>query len=100
VGHLQKAFPLADSVEIKPVSLADYATVIDSSAAKARKVGKSFVFMNLCDGVETDGYPGLSVVEYLSRNRLAYTGSGPVFYTNSTSKTLLKNVRDLIDCVG
>lgn len=80
-------------MEIKAVSLADYADVIDSSAAQAKKDGKSFVFMNLCDGVETDGYPGLSVVEYLSKAKLPYTGSGPGFYINSTSKTLLKNVR-------
>lgn len=89
LGHLKKAFP-SSIVEITNISLANYTTVIDQCISKAS--GGSFVFMNLCDGIETDGYPGVSVVQYLSLKRAPYTGSGPVFYTNSTSKTLLKNL--------
>ncbi|KAJ3416457.1 hypothetical protein HDV05_001615 [Chytridiales sp. JEL 0842] len=48
------------------------------------------VVVNLCDGTEADGYPGLSVVQGLEDLRIPYTGSPPNFYTTTTSKTHLK----------
>ncbi|KAJ3340345.1 hypothetical protein HDU91_000864, partial [Kappamyces sp. JEL0680] len=86
--HLQTAFP-ATEVVLCEIGLADYRQRILEWLDRAN--GRSLCFLNLCDGIETDGYPGLSVVQFLESRQIAFTGSGADFYINSTSKTRLKN---------
>lgn len=68
-------------VEILPTDLANYNQNLD----KVQKLKNSLV-VNLCDGVEIDGYPGLSVVKELEKRKIAYTGGNPEFFLNTTSK--------------
>jgi D-alanine-D-alanine ligase len=46
--------------------------------------------MNLCDGNEVDGSPGVSVVRALEDSGLPYTGSSSFFYHVTTYKVALK----------
>lgn len=50
--------------------------------------------VNLCDGDETNGVPGISVVCALQRRGWAYTGARESFYQISTSKISMKRAFD------
>ncbi len=76
----------------QPVSINNYAGVI----ARIRKESgrKIPVVINLCDGDEINGTPGVSVIHELERNRLIYTGSDDYFYNITTSKIPMKKAFD------
>jgi len=59
---------------------------------KRLKAEGEIVVLNLCDGSETDGFPGLSVVNALIAAGLPFTGAGAEFYENSTSKVVSKRM--------
>ncbi len=48
------------------------------------------VVLNLCDGFETDGYPGISVSRGCAARRLFYTGSDVAFEEATRAKTDMK----------
>ena len=58
---------------------------------RSRSYGCPQIVMNMCDGTEEDGYPGISVVNQLEARDIMYTGSGPSFYHITTSKLDIKN---------
>jgi D-alanine-D-alanine ligase len=52
--------------------------------------GHGAAVLNLCDGDEVHGYPGLSVVRKLEDARLRFTGASVNFYEVTTSKLRMK----------
>ncbi len=76
----------------QPVTINNYQSVIDS--IKEQSAGTTPVILNLCDGDEVNGTPGVSVIHYLREKKLIYTGSDPSFYDNTTSKILMKELFD------
>jgi D-alanine-D-alanine ligase len=52
------------------------------------------IVINLCDGDETNGVPGVSVIHALERHNLVYTGSNDPFYRITTSKIPMKEAFD------
>jgi D-alanine-D-alanine ligase len=52
------------------------------------------IVINLCDGDEQNGVPGLSVIAALEKYDLAYTGSNDFFYHITTSKIPMKEAFD------
>jgi D-alanine-D-alanine ligase len=50
------------------------------------------VVLNLCDGIEEAGTPGLCVVEALERAGIPFTGADSQFYKISTSKLVMKEM--------
>ena len=76
----------------QPVTLDNYRTVIDQVAASAN--GKSPLVLNLCDGDEINGTPGISVIKYLKEKGLCYTGSDSTFFELTTSKITMKEAFD------
>lgn len=74
----------------QPVTLADYEEVIVAAAAAAAADGSMAVFLNLCDGDEVNGVPGLSVVRLLDTIGACYTGADQAFYETTTSKLTMK----------
>ena len=70
----------------RPVHLDNVARTIGELSAPA---GASIAF-NLCDGIETDGFPGLSVVRMLEARGVAFTGADSAFYATSSSKLEMK----------
>lgn len=55
---------------------------------------KTRIIINLCDGDETNGIPGVSVIHTLEKYDLIYTGSNDLFYTITTSKIPMKEAFD------
>jgi len=78
----------------QPVTMDDYASVIDTIVAE-KEIGISFpVVFNICDGDEVNGTPGVSVVKLLEEKGLVYTGSDEYFYNITTSKIPMKEAFD------
>jgi len=78
----------------QPVSMMTYRKVIRKIEAE-KEEGKYFpVVMNLCDGDEINGTPGISVVKLLAEKDLVFTGSDEYFYNITTSKIPMKTAFD------
>ena len=78
--------------EWQPVTINNYKEII---AALKKKSGKKIpCVLNLCDGDEVNGAPGVSVIHELEKNRLIYTGSNDHYYTITTSKIPMKKAFD------
>src|SRR5689334_13383947 len=52
------------------------------------------VVINLCDGDELNGVPGVSVIQALEANDVIYTGANEHFYRITTSKIPMKEAFD------
>jgi D-alanine-D-alanine ligase len=92
-AEYQKVF---DDLDIawrwQPVRIHDYKTIIDKIAAEP--TDKTSVVLNLCDGDDTNGIPGISVLHYLDEKQLIYTGADAAFYDITTSKITMKRAFD------
>ncbi len=78
----------------QPVTIKDYADVIEIIAKEKYLGFKTPVVFNLCDGDEINGTPGLSVVRLLEDKELLYTGANEYFYNITTSKIPMKRAFD------
>ena len=76
----------------QPVTMDNYKEIIHSIALSAN--GKTPLVLNLCDGDEVNGTPGVSVIHELEKYGLIYTGSDAHFYTITTSKIPMKKAFD------
>jgi hypothetical protein len=75
------------------VTLENFKKILDSiEILYLNKFKNSFVLLNLCDGTETDGYPGMSILLEMEKRKLYFTGSDSLFYEITTSKPILKRV--------
>lgn len=72
----------------QPVSIHDYRAVIREISSSSN--GKSPLVINLCDGDEINGTPGISVIDELRDTGLVFTGSSRFFYEVTTSKIPMK----------
>ncbi len=78
----------------QPVTMADYSTVIET-IVNEKNAGKYFpVVLNICDGDEVNGTPGISVVKLLQEKGLVFTGADEYFYHITTSKIPMKEAFD------
>jgi D-alanine-D-alanine ligase len=78
----------------QPVTINDYAAIIDTIVIE-KEAGVFFpVVFNICDGDEVNGTPGISVVKLLEEKGLVYTGSDEYFYNITTSKIPMKEAFD------
>ena len=59
-----------------------------------KKSKRTPVFLNLCDGDEVNGTPGISVLKKLEASNLIYTGAEAYFYDITTSKVPMKKAFD------
>jgi D-alanine-D-alanine ligase len=78
----------------QPVTMKDYTQIIDDIANEKTTSNKTPVVLNLCDGDEVNGTPGISVVKKLHEKKLIYTGSDEHFYWITTSKVPMKKAFD------
>jgi D-alanine-D-alanine ligase len=76
----------------QPVTIQNYKSIIAS--IKLMSGSKTPVVLNLCDGDETNGAPGVSVIHALEEAELIYTGSSDYFYEITTSKIPMKRAFD------
>jgi D-alanine-D-alanine ligase len=76
----------------QPVTTSNYAEVI---AGIKKKSGRKIpLVLNLCDGDEVNGTPGVSVIHELEKHNLIYTGSNDHYYRITTSKIPMKKAFD------
>jgi D-alanine-D-alanine ligase len=78
----------------QPVSMQDYVRIISAIADEKKKGQYMPVVLNLCDGDEVNGTPGISVVKLLRQKKLIYTGASEFFYWVTTSKISMKQAFD------
>lgn len=76
----------------QPVTINNFSVVIDSIAEEHSE--KTPLIINLCDGDEINGTPGISVIKKLTSNNLIFTGSDEHFYDITTSKIPMKKAFD------
>lgn len=74
----------------QPVTMDDYDEVIEQIALERDSNNCFPVIVNICDGDEVNGTPGISVVKLLHERKLVYTGSEEFFYHITTSKIAMK----------
>lgn len=78
----------------QPVTMQNYKTIINQIETE-REQNKAFpIVLNLCDGDEINGTPGISVVKLLEEKELVYTGADEHFYAITTSKIPMKKAFD------
>lgn len=78
----------------QPVTMLDYGIIIDKIESEKESGSHFPVVLNLCDGDEINGTPGISVVKLLAEKELVYTGADEYFYNITTSKIPMKNSFD------
>lgn len=76
----------------QPINIHDYKQVIFSIASTSN--GIKPLIINLCDGDEVNGVPGVSIIHELEKYNLIYTGSNADFYNVTTSKIPMKRAFD------
>lgn len=69
---------------------------VDATVARLARLAqrRPLTVLNLCDGDEANGVPGLSVIHALERHGLRYTGADAAFYDGTTSKIDMKRSFD------
>jgi D-alanine-D-alanine ligase len=78
----------------QPVNMGTYGAIIEQIETEMKQ-GETFpIVLNLCDGDEVNGTPGVSVVKLLEEKQLVYTGADEHFYTITTSKIPMKKAFD------
>jgi D-alanine-D-alanine ligase len=73
------------------VTMQNIEKVIEDIHAQTTKIN---IALNLCDGDEINGTPGISVIEALKKNNIIYTGADAFFYNITTSKIPMKAAFD------
>ncbi len=76
----------------QPLNMGNHKMVIKQIAASSN--GLRPLVLNLCDGDEINGAPGISVIRELEKYDLIYTGSNTHFFELTTSKIPMKRVFD------
>jgi len=93
IGEYTKVFEeLKADWKWQPVTMDNYKEIVQSIATSAN--GKTPLVLNLCDGDEVNGTPGVSVIKELEKFGLIYTGSDEHFYNVTTSKIPMKKAFD------
>ena len=78
----------------QPVTMDSYATIIENIVAEKNEGLVYPIVLNICDGDEINGTPGVSVIHLLERYNIVYTGADAYFYEVTTSKIPMKKAFD------
>ena len=73
------------------VTFANIENVLQQINAQTTRIN---IALNLCDGDEVNGAPGITVINTLEKNKIIYTGADAFFYNITTSKIPMKNAFD------
>ncbi len=76
----------------QPVTMSTIEETIYS--IKSSSNGRLPLVLNLCDGDEVNGAPGLSVIAALEKYQIIYTGADAHYYDITTSKIVMKKTFD------
>ena len=78
----------------QPVSMDNFKNTISKIEQVAIEEDLIPIVINLCDGDEINGTPGVSVILELEKRNIIYTGADAFFYNITTSKIPMKNAFD------
>jgi len=78
----------------QPITINNYASILHEILENATISHDQPIFLNLCDGDEINGTPGISVVNWLAAHHCIYTGADAHFYRITTSKIPMKQAFD------
>jgi D-alanine-D-alanine ligase len=78
----------------QPVSMDNFENTISIIEQIAIKENVIPIILNLCDGDEINGTPGVSVILELEKRNIIYTGANEYFYNITTSKIPMKKAFD------
>lgn len=78
----------------QPVTLNNYQEIIREIQHELNHGSFFPIVLNLCDGDEVNGTPGISVVKLLELSGLVFTGADSYFYDITTSKIPMKKAFD------
>ncbi|MBP6431726.1 MAG: hypothetical protein KA319_08170 [Ferruginibacter sp.] len=78
----------------QPVTMQTFGEVIEKIAVEKNAGINTPIVLNICDGDEVNGTPGVSVVKLLQQHNIIYTGANEYFYTITTSKIPMKQAFD------
>lgn len=78
----------------QPVTMSDYTAIITAIVLEKEQHKFFPIILNICDGDEVNGTPGISVVKLLEEKELIYTGAKAFFYDITTSKIAMKKAFD------
>lgn len=91
IAEYTKTFALLNlQWQWQPVTMEDYEMIIEKIVMERDNNSCFPVVLNICDGDEINGTPGISVVKLLEERKLVYTGSDQFFYHITTSKIAMK----------
>ena len=74
----------------QPITLDNHITILSNILQHAGAAGEFPLFLNLCDGDEINGSPGISILKWLHEHHCVYTGADEYFYQVTTSKIPMK----------
>ncbi len=74
----------------QPVSVNNFKEIIANIALQKNN---PFI-LNLCDGDDVNGVPGISIIHELEKHQLTYSGANTFFYEITTSKIPMKKAFD------
>ncbi len=93
IAEFSKAFTELDlHWKWQYVTLHNFKFIIDQIVIETKE--QTPIIFNLCDGDEVNGAPGLSVVKYLEKKKIIYTGARETYYYLTTSKITMKRAFD------
>ena len=82
---------LATPWQWTPITMAGARATLEGARDAARAgMDRAPILFNLCDGDESNGSPGLSVIHLLNELGLDYTGADAHFFDITTSKIVMK----------
>jgi D-alanine-D-alanine ligase-like ATP-grasp enzyme len=93
IGEYTKVFKELDlNWKWQAIEISNYKEIIRNIQSESSP--RRPLVINLCDGDEDNGVPGISVIRELELNDLIYTGSDTYFYDITTSKIPMKKLFD------
>lgn len=78
----------------QPVTQENFGAVLSEILKESTEKKEVPIFLNLCDGDEINGTPGISVVSWLTEHQCIYSGADAYFYRITTSKIPMKEAFD------
>ncbi len=73
------------------ITIHNISKIIEEINTQTSKIN---IALNLCDGDEINGTPGISVIQALEKNNIIYTGASEFYYNITTSKIPMKAAFD------
>ncbi len=91
IAEYEKVFSILNKTWAwQQVTISNCTEIIDAILLEAEQQKYEAIFLNLCDGDEVNGAPGISALRHLQNKKAVFTGASDFFYNITTSKISMK----------